>query len=315
MGGELQVPDGSCRRCNEEFGRCEAAIKDSTKFLLNLLQIENRYGDVPSAKVDVEIRGISSEGLFGYREGTGEVNLSDVVIEKETAEGKKQREGFFISKESAEKFLARARARGDHVNERQVPEDLVLDASYTLTLPFAFSVDTRKVVAKIALGAIAYQYGLEYALSSQFDDLRQVLAKGNAQDLRVRIFANHSFMAAHSRTAYQHSVMCHLSAGAKRGCALVTLFGGLSYTVEVTRNYAGRISRQFSIFYDAAAKTPLNPIVLADEMALIRKVLSAESKFEDRDAVNKQWFPIIAAYCADAGVQVERITTPDFDPP
>jgi hypothetical protein len=172
----------------------------------------------------------------------------------------------------------------------------------------------RKVVARIALAALAHHYGLQYALSIQFDELRDILAKNSAQDLPVRIFANDSFMAAHSRTAYQHSVMCYLNARAKRGCALVTLFGGLSYTVEVTRCYTDRISRQFSIFYDAAAKRPLNPIVLADELALIRKVLSAETKFENWDAIDKQWFPIIAAYCAEIGVDVERIRA-DAPPP
>ncbi len=316
MGGDLEVPDGSCERCNRGFGRCETTIKNSTILLRNLLQIENRYGDVPSAKVDIEIRGVDAAGLFGFREGTGEVRLSDVVVEKEIAEGKKHRQGVFISQESAEKFVERASARGEQVKEQDLPRELVLDASSTLTLPFAFSLETRKVVAKIALAAIAHEYGLAYALSRQFDDLRQVLAIDNAQDLPVRIFANQSFMAVHSRTAYQHSVVCHLNPRAKRGCALVTLFGGLSYTVEVTRNYAERLSRQFSIVYDAAAKTRLTPAVVQEDevVGLIRKVLSSESKFEDRDAVDKQWFPLIHAYCAGIGVRAERLTAPEPGP-
>ncbi len=101
--------------------------------------------------------------------------------------------------------------------------------------------------------------------------------------------------------------MCYLSAGKKKGWALVTLFGGLSYVVELTGNYEERSSRLFSIFYDAAVKKPLNPVVLADEMSLIGEVLSKDTVFEDRDAVDEQWFPILAAYCADAGITLERI--------
>ncbi len=308
IGGELEVPDGSCKQCNGEFGRCEAAIKESTLFLLNLLSIENRYGDVPVARVSLGIRGMQVEGLFGFRESGGTINLSDVVIESPTEDGKKRREGFFISKESAEKFIERARARGEQVKELEVPEEVVIDASYTLTLPFAFSLEARRVAGKIALVAIAHQYGLSYALSEQFDVLRQSLTRDDATNLLVRIFANKSFMAAHIRTPHQHSVMCYLSAGMRSGWALVTLFGGLSYVIKTTATYSERASRQFSLFCDAAAKTPLRPVVLEDEIALIGKVLSAETKFEDRDAVDAQWFPIIAEYCAERGIDIERIT-------
>jgi hypothetical protein len=124
----------------------------------------------------------------------------------------------------------------------------------------------------------------------------------------VWIFANELFMAAHARTAHQHSIMSYLSAGRHKGWALVTLFGGLSYIVEIAPDYQGRESRQFSIFFDAAAKKPLNPVVLADEIALIGHVLSPATKFEDRDAVDQQWFPILQAYCKERGFEVVRIT-------
>jgi hypothetical protein len=61
-------------------------------------------------------------------------------------------------------------------------------------------------------------------------------------------------MDAQLRTARQHSVICYLSAGQKKGWAVVTLFGGLTYAVQVTENYAESSSKQFSIFYDAASK-------------------------------------------------------------
>ncbi len=307
MGGELTVPDGSCKRCNGEFGKWESAMRDSTKFLLNLLQIENRNGEVPSARVEVEIRGMDAKGLFGKREADGTISLSDVVVPSVEPDGKKHRRGFFVSKESAERFIERSRARGEKTTELGMPEEIVFDATYTQTLPFVFTLEARKVAAKIALASIAYKYGVPYALSPQYDALRQVRTTTTEKEMPLRVFCNKNFMAAHSRNAYQHSVMCYLSAGKKKGWALVTLFGGLSYVVEVTGNYEERSSRLFSIFYDAALKKPLNPVVLADEMSIIGEVLSKDSVFEDRDAVDEQWFPILAAYCADAGITLERI--------
>jgi hypothetical protein len=307
MGGELTVPDGSCKRCNGEFGKWECTLRESTKFLLNLLQIENRDGEVPTARVEVEIRGTDAKGLFGKREADGTVTLSDVVVSSVEPDGKKHRQGIFVSQASAEKFIERASTRGEKTTELPVPNEVVLDASYTQTLPFAFSLEARKVVAKIALASIAYKLGTPFALSAQFDSLRKARTAATAREMPLRVFCNKNFMAAHARNAHQHSVMCHLSAGKKKGWALVTLFGGLSYVVEVTDSYQESSSRLFSIFYDAALKKPFNPVILADEVTTIGDVLSKNSAFEDKDALDKQWFPILAAYCADIGVDVERI--------
>jgi hypothetical protein len=87
---------------------------------------------------------------------------------------------------------------------------------------------------------------------------------------------------------------------------------GIGYVI--TANYEERSSRLFSIFYDASVKKSLSPIVLADEMSIIGEVLSKHSVFEDLGAVDEQWFPIVAAYCEDAGVTIERIR-PEGPPP
>jgi hypothetical protein len=198
--------------------------------------------------------------------------------------------------------------------ELSVPEEIVYDASHRQTLSFVFTLATRKVAAKIALASIAYRYGVSYALSSQFDGLRQVRTAKTEREMPLRVFCNRNFMAVHARDAYQHSVMCYLSAGMKKGWALVTLFGGLSYVVEVTPNYQERSSGMFSLFYDAALKKPLNPVVLADEMVVIGDVLSKNSAFEDRNAVDEQWFPIVEAYCANAGITIERMRPEEARP-
>jgi hypothetical protein len=93
-----------------------------------------------------------------------------------------------------------------------------------------------------------------------------------------------------------------------RGWALVTLFGGICYLVAVTNDYTERESRQFSIFYDAAAKRCYTPVLLADEMTLVGHVLSPATKFEDPSAVHEQWSPLLIQYCASKGIAVEPIT-------
>jgi len=79
----------------------------------------------------------------------------------------------------------------------------------------------------------------------------------------------------------------------------VTLFGGLTYAVQLTENYTEPSSQQFSIFYDAATRKRFDPILLADEMSLIRIALSKETIFENRKLVDAQWSPLIEVYYAD----------------
>lgn len=307
MGGKLEIPDGSCKRCNSEFGLAEAELKGPTTPLLNLLQISNRYDVVPNAQLQANVRGLDLKSLPAFRDGRGQIVLSDFVKTSVSDDGRLLRQGFFLTREAGNRFVERARAKGLQVIPREVPTEFVIEATYIVTLPFAFSIAARKVAAKIALTAIAYQFGCQFALTPQFDSLREVRTASAPKDTRVWIFANEGFMSAHLRAAHQHNVMCYLSAGMRQGWALVTLFGGISYLVDVTRAYSEPTSRQFSIFYDAATKERVNPVILADEMTLIGHVLSPASKFEDREAIYEQWHPVITAFCAQKGMIADRL--------
>jgi hypothetical protein len=308
MGGKLEVPDGSCKRCNGDFAKVEAELKANTALLLNMFGIRNRDGVIPNAKVAIGIPGSDVEGLSGYRIGeSGEIVLSEKVVDVFDAHGRPMRRGIFTTEASAEKFIAKSKGRGDQVIERPVPEDLTLGASFQFSLPFCLGFETRKVVAKIAIASIAYELGMPVALSSDFDRLRNAREATTVQELApVAFFCNEDFMGAYARTVQQHSVMCYLSAGTKKGWVLITLFGALTYVVEVTENYNGRESKSFSIFYDAAQQKRFRPVVLADEQSLVRKVLSKATKFENRQAIDDQWHPVMAAYCDGAGIPLKR---------
>lgn len=306
MGGELEVRKGSCNRCNAAFGVAEAALKEATTPLLNLLKIKNRKGTVPNVPVNADIRGLDMKSLPAFMDGGGQIQLQDCVTESQTADGKIIRHGFFLTKKGGETFIERAQAKGAKVIERKVPGEIVIDTNYTLTTPFAFSLPARKVAAKIALAAIALEYGIPFALSPEFDSARQARTATGDKDLRVWIFANEGLMGAFGRTAHQHSVMCYLSAQWRKGWAVVTLFGGLTYRVDVATDYTGR-EKCFGIYYDAVLKKRINPVILADEKTLIGHVLSPATTFEDREAVDEQWYPILSRYCAEKGIEVERI--------
>src|SRR5258708_8836848 len=128
MGGELEVRNGSCKRCNGEFCVAEAALKKSMTHLLNLLQIENRYGVVPNAPINVEVGGLDLKKLPAFMDGKGEINLLNVVRESVNEDGRKLRQGFFLRKEDGDKFVERALAKGGAVKGRGVPKRIVIEA-------------------------------------------------------------------------------------------------------------------------------------------------------------------------------------------
>jgi HNH endonuclease len=306
-GANLTVPNASCRKCNAQCGKFEDVIARLTETARHIFEIPNRYGRIPTATLNVEIEGEALR-VPGRRKADGEIEVFDFVAKTTTEDGKSIREGFFVSDELAKRFVERSLARGEKVTEREMPKEVVLLPSSQQTLEFAFSLEMRKMVTKIALVSLAYQYGIEYALLSQFDALRSAPFASSASDLTTRIFANEDFVSDYIKTPRQHSVRAYLSAGMNKGWALVGLFGGLSYAIELTRAFRERNSLSFSLFYDTETQTRFNPVVLYDEQEIIGRVLSLATVFEKQEAVDAQWYPIVERYCQDNGLELSRIT-------
>ena len=314
-GADLTVEGGSCTTCNIQCSIFEDKVAAQTETARHVFEIPNRYGRVPSASAKIEIQGAGLETVIaaGRRKANGEIELYDFVKNIKTEDGKKIRDGFFVTNENAEKFIQRSRARGEKVTELSVPKEVTLSPSEQQTIAFAFSLDIRKVAAKIALVSLAYQYGIEYACLPQFDQLRGAIV-GSGADLPVRIFANEDFTHDHSRTPQQHSVRTYLSAGMHKGWALVTVFGGLSYAVELTGGFNEREGRKFSLFYDTHSQALFSPVVLYDEQEIIGRVLSPDTRFEQPEAIDAQWYQIVERYCKDNGIGLSR-TAPNAQPP
>ena len=306
IGGKLKLASGSCDRCNREFGKAESAVKNATRELLNLLKIRNRDGVVPSVPVKALIKGVDMTDLPAFVDGTHDIRIESTVRDSATAQGRKMRSGLFKNARDAEVFISRETAKGGELIERPMPDQIVVQSNYVLRTRFAFTVPMRKMVAKIAFAAVAYRYGTEYACERAFDQIRRAATATGDRDLAVWIFANNGFMSAYTKHASQHSVMCFFSAEWKRAWAVVTLFGGLTYRVNLTDRYDGR-DQQFSIFYDAISRKKMERVVvLADEKTIIGHVISSATTFENRDAVEAQWFPLVHSFCAEKGIEMER---------
>jgi hypothetical protein len=307
-GGNIVVKDGSCSKCNGECSKFEDKVASATETARHIFEIPNRYGRVPDAAVKIDVQGtkLAAVSIDGRRKPGGEIELHDFVMDTKTEDGKKVREGFFVSEEGARKFVERRRARGEKVTEIEAPGEVILVPNSQQTIEFAFSPAARQMAAKIALTSVAYVYGTQYACLPQFDALRQCIFR-DATKIPSRIFANRDFVADHIRTPHEHSVRAYLSAGMHKGWAVVTLFGGLSYIVELTGEFNEAESRKYSLFYNTASRTTFNPIVLYDEQEIVGRILSHDTIFEQQEAVDAQWYPIVDRYCGENEIELSRI--------
>jgi hypothetical protein len=114
-GGVLVVRNGSCLVCNRN--KCsgfEDELAASTRTLRNILEIANRYGEVPTSGVAFQFDGFS---IPARRHGDGEIVLHNFVATIPLEDGKKQRRGFFIEPEDADRFTENARKRGERVDD------------------------------------------------------------------------------------------------------------------------------------------------------------------------------------------------------
>ena len=84
----------------------------------------------------------------------------NVVRESASEDGRKLRQGFFLRIEDGDRFAERGLAKGAEVKGREVPKEIVIEAEYTILLPFSESFEARNVAAKIAMTAIAFEYGI-----------------------------------------------------------------------------------------------------------------------------------------------------------
>jgi hypothetical protein len=303
-GGVRRVPEASCLVCNrDKCSKFEGKVASLTANTRYAFQIGNRYGKIPSSSFTSKI---GETTLSGMLRPDGQMDLRNVINSEKLEDGRTRWRGLFVTPEDAEKWSANKRKHGAEVTDVPLPTDLTFEPVSEQTLQFAFCHAMKQTAAKVALVGLAYKYGIDYALSPQFDKLRERIFLPNVP---AHIFANEDFAAYQVRTPRQHSVIKRLNAQLKNGWSVVTLFGGLSYLVHVTDQFDERASRSFSIHYDVEQQKEYNPVVLTDEWGLIQKVLSTTTKFESLEGVDQQWFKIVEADCKARGLSIYRIVS------
>ena len=130
-GANLVVPNGSCKGCNNSCSaNFEQNIASELATTRHIFEMQDRYGQVPNLPVAVEVRGEVAKTfeVRGSRNQREKSNSTILSAKRKLEDGKRVRHGFFVSAESAEKFIERSRKRGEKTTELGVPKEVKPDA-------------------------------------------------------------------------------------------------------------------------------------------------------------------------------------------
>lgn len=104
--------------------------------------------------------------------------------------------------------------------------------------------------AKIAFMGLAYKFGVKLALSKAFDAVRAFILAGDGENIS-RLFVADRFMEAVQMGPHQHSIILAARNRERRVDAIVRLFGGMCYFVNLSANYEG-VDFYYTLAYDAS---------------------------------------------------------------
>jgi hypothetical protein len=275
LGGHLQVKNAVCANCNNGFSRAfEQAIATRLADFRRILRIPDRYGKVPELLVKVEVDG---KQLDAKLLRNGAIQLKPVITVNK-GNGVTEITYEHVTEWQQNKLREQANEQGVELAEHTTPgvEVVVWISGH---LDFIDSPEMFRTVAKIAYIGLAFRMGRRVAISDGFGELRRYIQNGEGIS-RTKLFLNERFLEASGQGPHQHSIVIAARNDKHRVDAIVRLFGGLCYFVNLTEQYEG------ADFYDTlvcdAQRGEVNSVLVTN---LQTEFLQIEDVSESQDTV------------------------------
>lgn len=275
LGGVLVLKDNVCAPCNNGFSKFEQPLATELAPLRLLLKIPDRYGEVPQANATVK----TQDKEYAARvTGDGKVQVKPIV-EVVTTEGKKEYWHKFATERQKEKLRQEAKEKGGQFIETGPGEPELGEVHLGGELEAIGSEPGLRTASKIAYVGLAFLAGAKLAMSDSFDEVRTYVREGTGKPTS-RLFVNERFMWAVQQGPHQHSLIIAGRHDKGRVDAIVRLFGGLCYFVQLSEHYGGA---DFSVTlgYDAY-RGEVNEFLQSPHDA---EILETEDVFTSRETV------------------------------
>jgi hypothetical protein len=235
LGGVLVLKDSVCAVCNNGFSKFEQPLATELTPLRLLLQIPDRYGEVPQADATVK----AGDKEYDARvKGDGKVHLKPIVTEIITSEGVKEFWYKFATERQKEKLRQEAKEKGRQFIETGPGKPEQGEVHLGGELEAIGSEAGLRTASTVAYVGLAFIAGAKLAMTDSFSEVRAYILEGTGKPTS-RLFVNKRFMEAVQQGPHQHSLIVAGRRDEERVDAIVRLFGGLCYFVQLSEHYGG----------------------------------------------------------------------------
>jgi hypothetical protein len=287
LGGNLVVKNGSCDACNHGNSTFEQAFARELTPIRMLLQIPDRYGNVPHAAATLVTDGQIYEGRV---KGDGTIVVKPLVTEERNARGEREFVHRFLSDTQKEKLWDLAKKKGQQLIETGPGDAVTAEVHIGGDLVVVGSQEGHRSAAKIAFVGLAYLAGANFATGEAFGEVRQFILRGKPEGT-ARIFTNKRYLEACQQGPHQHSIILAARHDQHRVDAIVRIFGELTYFVSLSDRYDGADFCN-TLVYDAY-RGEMNGILLAHEQAELMQTrdvaTSSETVWDDLRAFGRNF--------------------------
>lgn len=283
LGGNLVVENSVCAGCNNGFSKFEQSLAKELTPIRLLLRIPDRYGNVPPAAATAKTQQREYEARL---KADGSVQLKPIVTVVDGKDGSKEIVYQYATAQQKEVLRQKAKEKGFQLIESisDVGEEAEIHVSGDLK--FIGSQEGLRTVAKIAYTGLAFQAGVPIVLGDSFTQVRAYIKDGEGKP-SARLFVHKGFLTACQQGPHQHSIVLAARRDKKRVDAIVRLFGGLPYFVNLSENYDG--ADFFNTLAYDAHRGEINKVLFAHEQA---ELLQTEDVATSKDTV---WDDVVAS--------------------
>jgi hypothetical protein len=246
LGGVLVLKDSVCAACNNGFSKFEQPLAEELAPLRLILQIPDRRGEIPQVAATVKTQDKEYDARV---KGDGKVQLKPIVTEVTTSEGRKEYWYKFATERQKEKLRQEAKEKGREFIETGPGNPEQAEVHLGGELEAIGAEPGLRTASKIAYGGLAFRAGAKLAMSESFSELRAYVREGTGKPTG-RLFVNERFMEAVQQGPHQHSLIVAGRHDKGRVDAIVRLFGGLCYFVQLSEHYGGA-DFSTTLVYDA----------------------------------------------------------------
>ena len=235
IGGKLTV-NGSCVQCNNGLNKAfEEQLSRRFTHFRRIVRTSDRREELPA--IDVKV-GVNGKELDAKLMPDGTTQLKPVFT-KIVKDGVTEIVGEHLTENQKKEWYEKVKKGGwELVEETVTPGGKKADGSFSGELDFIDSPEMLRMVTKTAYTALAQRMGVEFAMSDTFNDVREFVRTGKGTP-SAKLFLNEDVLAACHQEPHQHSIVLVGRKDKHSIDAIVRLYGGLCYFVNLASNYEG----------------------------------------------------------------------------